>query len=160
MNRIDPARVIAIGGDAAAGRTVTLDEPPVRIFAAEERLAVTRAGVDLPLELHVGPGFHLTARNPGVEGLVPLTIEIRGGSGVRVEVTYPEGRPYEGEALPDEDRGNLMVYEGILRLTARLTRTEGPWTGRPLLTLTYQCCDDRACYQPITVELDVALDPE
>jgi hypothetical protein len=28
-----------------------------------------------------------------------------------------------------------------------------------MLHVTYQACTEEACYQPVTVELDVAIDP-
>jgi hypothetical protein len=159
LMRIDASLVDGIGGGGPD--VVRLPDTPVKVFASAERVTV-RAGepAEVALEMRVEQGFHVTAREPGIEGLTPFSVEIRGGTGVRASVEYPRGEVYQGEALPAEDRGRMNVYSGLVRLTVRLERTREAWAGRPLLSVTYQACDDRACFQPITLELDVALDGE
>ncbi len=162
--RLDPAAAAKLNPDGAADddRVVRMDDAPVEIFAGAERIAVPPMGqgsAALTLELRIKPGFHINSREPGVEGLSPLNIEVTGGTGVSASVKYPTGTPYIGEALPPEDRGTLMVHSGVIRLEITLTRTSEAWSGRPLIHVTYQACDDSACFQPITAELDVAIDP-
>jgi uncharacterized protein YyaL (SSP411 family) len=159
--RLDATLVEAIGAGPGGGpEVVRAHDTPVRVFAAEERVEVARdRPAELAVELRIAKGFHVTAHEPGVEGLVPLEFELRGGSGVRLAVDYAKGEAYQGAALPPEDKGKLMVYAGLLRFALRLERTEEAWSGRPMIVVTYQACDDEACFQPMTVELDVAIDP-
>ncbi len=53
----------------------------------------------------------------------------------------------------------MLVFSGLIRVKVWLKRTDEPWSGRPMLRACYQACDDEACFQPITVELDAAIDP-
>lgn len=160
--KIDRAAVEERLGTLAAGArdsTVHLDEAPVQIFASDDRVVVGASGGTLDIELRIADGFHVTAREPGVDGLVPMSIEISGGSGVTAVADYPAGVPYRGGALPPEEAGMMRIYSGAIPLTIRLARTGEPWNGRPMLHVTYQACTDEACFQPVTVELDVAIDP-
>lgn len=165
--RTDRSLVTARLGAAASpagARTASPGEndpnwSPVQVFASEERVVVTSSPAELHLELRIDERFHITAHEPGVEGLVPLAVEVHGGTGVRASVEYPRGETYSGEALPAEEAGRMRVHRGVVQLVVSLERNDTPWSGRPMLLVTYQPCTDSECYQPITVELDVALDP-
>jgi hypothetical protein len=162
LMKIDRAAVEARLGTPGTGATEEaphLGEAPVQVFASEDRVTVGVAGALLELELRIADGFHVTASDPGIEGLVPLTIDIAGGAGVRAVVDFPAGSAYRGGALPPEEVGRMRVYSGVLPLVVKLMRTGEPWNGRPMLHVTYQACTEEACYQPVTVELDVAIDP-
>ena len=47
--------------------------------------------------------------------------------------------------------GELTEFDIVLE-------REGDLTGRPIVTVTYQACSDTECLEPVTVELDVAID--
>jgi len=160
--QIDAEQVAAIGAGHEGGAELSIkrDDTPVKVFAGAERVVVPAMGkATLPLELRIDKGFHITAHDPGIEDLIPLNIEIAGGKGVALSVEYPKGEPYNGQALPPEDRGKMKVHTGTLALLLKLERTDDQWSGRPIVIVTYQACDDSACFQPMTVELDVAIDP-
>ncbi len=138
---------------------VFVDRDPVEVFAATDRVSVKPGEpATIAIEIRISEGFHITASDPGVEGLVPLSVRIDGGAGVAASAVFPEPEVYDGSALPPEDKGTLRVHTGTFRGTITLERTEEVWAGRPIITLTYQACDDSACFQPITLELDVAID--
>ena len=158
--RIDAPGVAAVSGARARPEVVRVEDSPVTVFAPGERLTVTMdADAPLPVELRIAPGFHIAASDPGIEGLAGLSVRVEGGKGVEVRAAFPPGTPYEGEALPEEERGRLLVYTGSVRVELLLRRTPEPWSGRPIVVITFQPCDESACFQPISVELDVALDP-
>ncbi len=160
LQRIDGSLVAGIGAASRAPEVVKADDMPVQIFASTDRVPVSKdKGGEVVLELRIAKGFHITAREPGVEGLSPFTIELAGGTGARLSVGYPAGEAYEGEALPAEERGKLKVYSGLVRIAVRVERSGEAWGGRPMIRVRYQACDDEACFQPMTVELDVAIDP-
>jgi len=136
------------------------DFTPVEVYANADRVSV---GPDTPaafeLVVRIAPGYHVYAADPDAPGCFPLRLAITGGSGVAVYADYPQG-----ERLPAADAGSPAdalpaprVYRGEVSFTVALEQA-GPWSGRPLLTLAYQVCDDARCLSPRTVELDVAID--
>jgi uncharacterized protein len=145
---------VAIDENRAAGFA------PVEVFADEERLHVGReAPARVRLRIVIATGHHIIAAVPMAEGeddpgLMPLRVGLipGSGSGVVVYAEYPPGEP-------SGPRDELRVHHGTIEFDVVLERT-GAWTGRPLLGVSFQACTETECLQPITIELDVALDPE
>ena len=154
-----PPEKAAAGGGTGGGAAIDTDSP-VQVLAGTDRVTLPAAGaaVELKLKLTIDEGFHINAHEPGVEGMIGLTVRAEGGTGVTVETAYPTGKAYTGGALP-EGEGPLLVHAGEVELTVKLSRNAEAFRGRPMLTLTYQACTDRACLAPETVSLDVAIDP-
>lgn len=156
---------VGVAAGASAQR-----ESPVEVYASDERVSVSKGKPGmLALELRIENGWHITANRPfgadearGIEGLIGLEVFVRGGKGVRGEVEYPEGEALRigGEEAEQAGVPSVRVHSGRVRLEVKLTRTEEQWEGRPLIYVRYQACTDRECYQPMVVELDVAVDPE
>ena len=134
---------------------------PVQVFAEVERVSLSsEEPASFRVMMRIEPGYHIIAASPAVageesaaEGLIPLRAGLIGGSGVRVYADYPPGEPYGVEGV-----GRVSVLSGEIEFDIALERV-GDWSGRPLVTLTFQACNDSACFPPRTVELDVALDP-
>lgn len=127
---------------------------PVEIYADRERVEV---GPDRPASLRlvvrIKPGYHINAADPGGamgRGLVPLRVGVVHGRGVAAFADYPAG---EAGGVD----GEIRVHRGDVEFEVALER-EGEWSGRPLLSVTYQACTETACLPPTTVELDVAID--
>jgi len=157
---IDSSLADRFGPPASEPRPAEDVDTPVQVLAAAERVSIpTKGGAILPIRIEIDEKFHINAHDPGVQGLEPLRVGIAGGTGFEVSVEYPAGTPYAGSAIPDE-LGTLLVHEGAIELSITIMRTDEPIVGRPLIVVTYQVCSDTACFQPITVELDVALDAE
>ncbi len=155
--QLDPAFPDTLG--EPPDEPVVLDQAPVEVFAPGERLTVTKdAWAELPIELRIAPGFHINAPEPGVEGMIGLSVRLEGGSGVEMEVVTPPARVYEGGALPTGE-GPLMVYDSTVLVKLRLRRNNSEWRGTPIIVITYQACTDDACLAPMQIELDLALDP-
>ncbi len=133
---------------------------PVEIYSDRDRVTVTReAPGEVRIQMRIDEAYHINAHDPGVELMVPLSVDITGGTGVRAVVEYPEGALLEASGVPQEMK-DLRVHEGRVELTIRLERTDEAWSGRPLITVTYQACTNEMCLAPMTVELDVAVDGE
>jgi uncharacterized protein YyaL (SSP411 family) len=133
---------------------------PVEVYAGVERVTVPKdAPAVLKLGVRIVPGFHVPAANPGPGGLslVPFRVGIIGGSGVEVYADYPEGTSYGPAEAHLEPEDDLLVYSGEFELPVVLERT-GEWRGNPIITVTFQPCNDTECLTPRTVELDVAVD--
>ena len=161
LMRLDPSVADRYGPREAAGGAgagVADDgADAVKVMAPGERVTVPEEGfVELPLRIEIDPGYHINAHDPGVAGMTGLTVGVEGSDAVRVDVLYPAGQAYTGAAAPAGE--TLMVHEGAVELTLRLSRTGKAWSGRPIILVTYQACTDSACLRPRTVELDVAID--
>jgi len=143
-----------IGG---ASTTATSAQPalpdPVQVYAGVERVTVRKdAPAEVMLRVVVAKSAHVIAgvQDEGAPaGLAPLRVSVTNGSGVAAYADYPEG-----ELLPEI---KARVNHGEFDLRVALERN-GEWNGKPILTLTYQACDDRACLPPRTVEIDVSID--
>jgi uncharacterized protein len=109
---------------------------------------------ELHVRLHVNPGFHVNAHEPGGGGggdlpLVPTRLVVDGvPDPAGVSVTYPPGDELSFPFAPTPVR----VYGGDVTIVVRFAR---PVTSELRLSLTYQACDDAACLPPVTKRLDV-----
>jgi uncharacterized protein YyaL (SSP411 family) len=133
------------------------DFTPVVVFGLVERLTIRRdEPVTLALRLRIAEGYHIQAADPhpgagpGAHGLEPLHVGVIGGGGVHAYADYPQGEPYG-------PGGSRRIHRGEIELPVVLER-HGEWTGRPILTVSFQACTESECLAPATVELDVALD--
>lgn len=131
----------------------------VQIFASTERVTVSQDTPGLiTLVVQVEAGHHVIAAQPWEDGnaavaLVPFRVGVHNGSGVAVYADYPKG-----ELLAvDAPQGKPRVYAGRLEIPVVIERV-GEWSGSPLLTVAYQACSDNACFEPMVVELDIAID--
>jgi uncharacterized protein YyaL (SSP411 family) len=99
-----------------------------------------------PTELQIGlsilDGFHINANQPGDASLIPTRLTIEPG-GATVE--YPPGEE-ERFAFSEQP---IRVYSGSVTLLARFAAP--PARGSEVkATLTYQACNDSACFPPVT----------
>ncbi|MDX9911083.1 MAG: DUF255 domain-containing protein [Phycisphaerales bacterium] len=136
---------------------------PVEIYAGVDRVAIARDDpAELTLVVRIAPGYHVIAADPGdseiARNLAPFRVGIIGGGGVVAYADYPAGAAQQNEAIASDLR-DIRIYEREFELRVALAR-EGPWSGRPLLSVTFQACTDTECLARTTVELDVALDLE
>ena len=145
---------------AAMGPAPEIDEPgagagftPVEVYSSEERIGVGKdRPAQLTLVLRIKEGYHLTAADPGPggKGLIPVRVGVVHGGGVAVYADYPAGEPYGRD-------GELRVYRGSVEFPVAVERT-GEWSGRPIISVTFQACTESECLAPVTAELDVAID--
>ncbi|MEO0512856.1 MAG: thioredoxin domain-containing protein [Planctomycetota bacterium] len=154
-------RWVALGIEAApaepepAGRTPS----PVRVFASEERVAVTSdEPAELSIFIEVESPYHVVAARPTDEGdlgLIPFRVGVAGGTGIAVYADYPDGEAYSVAGVEQPFR----VYAGGTEIKLAVERV-GEVTGRPVIVLGFQACTDRECLAPRNLELDVALDTD
>lgn len=107
-----------------------------------------------PDELHVHLGildaFHINASET-TEGLAPTRLTVSADvAGDVAEIEYPPGeeRAFAFQQAP------IRVYDGAATIVVRFAR---PMTGQPLISmsLTYQACNDNACFPPVTKPLEI-----
>lgn len=107
----------------------------------------------LTVEIAMVPGWHINARRPLQDYLVPTTLVGDAGRGWRfAEPDYPEP-----EVLRlGFQREPLALYRGLIRIAMRY-EPEGDTGGSPpiLLNLRLQACNDRLCLPPENLGLEV-----
>jgi Disulphide bond corrector protein DsbC len=113
------------------------------------------AGKATAVELHfrIASGLHINSHTPKEQYLIPTTLSVPDGTGVRLEsAAYPEGHDY---ALPADPSMKLNVFTGEFAIAAKLTAAPG--THLLEAKLRYQACDETQCMPPktITVPIDV-----
>ena len=132
-------------------------EPNVRVSA---RLGAPdlkfRQLVPLYIRLQLAAGLHVQA-NPTLEGYFATEVTVTAPDEVRVgEPRYPQAEPFRIEGLDEQ----FDVYSGDVVVTVDLISTAREVESVPLdIAVTYQACDDHACFIPQTVKLhlDVPL---
>ncbi len=122
---------------------------PVRVELDVQKLVVPPKGsARLTLTLHIAEGYHVNAHDPGLEGLIGLSVYLDGGQGLALETQYPVGELYQGE---------IRIHRGTVTLAVTLRRS-GAGEGPARLALVYQSCTDRACLPPSTTMLPVEIE--
>jgi uncharacterized protein len=140
------------GGAGGAGGTGGTGEGPVSIDVEPGEVRFDDSGTaDVEIIMRIADGYHINAHEPGVDGLIPLTIEAA-GDGVELTPAYPSGERMESAAFAVEP---VMVYAGVIRVPVELKRRGD--VRRVRLIVTYQPCTDQACERPRrdSVELNV-----
>jgi uncharacterized protein YyaL (SSP411 family) len=132
----------------------TDEDSPVQISAAPNRLRLA-AGESMTVDLtvRIADGYHINAREPGLDFLIPLEVKLIDGEGIELEAHYPAGGRFAGP------EGEISAHRGAFNIPLRLTRT-GPITGRPAIAVTWQACTDTACLAPRTETLTLAIEAE
>lgn len=115
----------------------------------------------LVVEIEPGDGMHVYA--PGAEGYRIVTLAVAVQPFVRVlTVEYPPSEVYVFAPLNER----IPVYQKPFTLRQELTLDDRPearaaFRGKSALTLTgtlaYQACDDKVCFNPVTVPLSWTL---
>lgn len=127
---------------------------PAVVFLYPEQISVPAAKpTTIALHFRIAPGLHINSHTPRQEELIPTTITIPPGSGVRlVSAVYPRGTDF---TLPLGPNTKLNVYSGEFIIHARIVAAPGDHLVEA--RLRYQACDSNACMPPktITAAIDV-----
>ena len=129
-------------------------KPAAVVYLYPEQVTVP-AGKATTVTLHfrIAPGLHINSHTPSEDELIPTTLSIPEGSGVRLEgAVYPPGA---GFTLPLDPQTKLSVYSGEFTIQARIVATPGDHLLEA--RLRYQACDNNACMPPrtMTAAIDV-----
>lgn len=100
----------------------------------------------------VKEGYHTQSHTPSEEAYVPFVVKLNDAAGVTAhDVVYPQG----------EDKtysyGKLNVYEGRVTAYVPIDVKADAAIGELKLsgTVSYQACDDKACYPPASQKFEV-----
>jgi uncharacterized protein YyaL (SSP411 family) len=141
----------ATGGSSAAPRTRPPSDKPLTVEADPKRIRIAEGEeVTVDVVLTIGKGYHVNAREPGIDYLIPLEITMLGGGGLEMVVEYPKGETYAGP------EGTMLVHHGSVTVPVRLRRV-GPITGKPSIMLAYQICTDETCLAPESMRIPMAF---
>jgi hypothetical protein len=105
------------------------------------------------LHFRIAPGLHINSHTPREDELIPTTLSIPEGFGVRLEgVVYPPGTDF---TLPLDPQTKLSVYSGEFNIKASIVATAGDHLVEA--RLRSQACDNNACMPPrtMTAAIDV-----
>ena len=106
----------------------------------------------IALHFRIAQGLHINSHTPKDEFLIPATLSIPEGAGVRLlDASYPVGTDF---TLPLDPKTRLSVYTGEFVIQARIVADAGdhPVEAR----LRFQACDKNQCMPPKTIP--VAID--
>jgi Disulphide bond corrector protein DsbC len=111
----------------------------------------------LAVVLKIRPGFHINARKPSAEYLIPtdLRANLPAGFSSPGEVSYPKGelRTFAFTKTP------LNVYQDTVVLRLPLTaQFDAPLGAQRIpLKLRYQACSNEVCLPPVTLDVDASV---
>jgi hypothetical protein len=155
------AAVLALASALALGQRPLVDgagrsavKPAAVEYLYPEQVTVP-AGKATTVTLHfrIAPGLHINSHTPSEDELIPTTLSIPEGSGVRLEgAVYPPGAEF---SLPLDLKTKLSVYTGEFTIKARIVAASGDHLVEA--RLRYQACDNNACMPPrtMTAPIDV-----
>jgi hypothetical protein len=152
--RIAIAAALALASALALGQRTLFDEAPrsaarsAVVFLYPEQVTVP-AGKPTTVALHfrIAPGLHINSHTPRENELIPTTLTIPEGAGVRLdEAVYPPGTDF---TLALDPTTKLSVYSGEFTIQARIVAMPGGHLVEA--KLRYQACDNNACMPPKTI---------
>jgi hypothetical protein len=129
-----------------AGRSAVKPAAVEYIFPDQVTVPAGKA-TTVTLHFRIAPGLHINSHAPKDDELIPTTLSIPEGSGVRLEgAVYPPGTDF---TLPLDPKTKLSVYSGEFTIQARIVATPGDHLVES--RLRYQACDNHACMPPRTM---------
>ena len=111
----------------------------------------------LAVVLKIRPGFHINARKPSADYLIPTDLRANLPAGFKSagEISYPKGelRTFAFTKTP------LNVYQGKVVLRVPLTaQSDAPLGAQHIpLKLRYQACSNEVCLPPVTLDVDAQV---
>ena len=145
------AALLANGQSDQPGRSVLKGAAVEYLFPEQVTLTAGKAS-EVTLHFRIAQGLHINSHSPKDEFLIPTTLSIPDGAGVRLEeASYPVGTDF---TLPLDPTNKLSVYTGEFVIQARIVAAQGNHLVEA--KLRFQACDKNACMPPKTIP--VAID--
>lgn len=125
-------------------------------YASLEPVARGRS-FQLAVVLKIRPGFHINARKPSAEYLIPtdLRADLPAGFQPAGQVSYPQGelRTFAFSKTPL----NVYADKVVLRLPLA-AQPDAPLGAQHIpLKLRYQACSNEVCLPPVTLDVDAPV---
>ena len=139
--------------DAERGLVQTVETDSVKATAYLSSGTIRPGQVlTFTVEVEVRKGRHIQAR-PLPEGYIPTTLTFEGVEGVHFgAVDYPAAKLHHLKTLSE----TLHIYDGRVALKAPV-RSSRKEAFAVRARLEYQACDDRECFLPGRIDLEIPL---
>jgi len=115
------------------------------------------ASFQLAIVLKIRNGFHINARKPSAEYLIPTDLRANLPAGFKSagEISYPKGELHTFAFT----KTPLNVYEDKVILRVPLTaQPDAPLGAQKIpLKLRYQACSNEVCLPPVTLDVDAPV---
>ncbi len=141
----------------AAARERSKRAEVVKVFPPSTPVMAAAADtVELPLRLEIAAGFHINARKPTLDYLIPTKLNWTSKEFKLLDVEYPPAERYTFSFAPGKP---LKVYQGTVSIRSRFRVPGRMPTGKVILrgVLRYQACDDSACYPPAKIAVEAPV---
>lgn len=112
--------------------------------------------IQAAIVVNIPSGFHINSNQPRSKFLIPTSLKISGGGGIRIgAVSYPRAKMRTFSFSPE----SLSVYEGraILRFTVTVPANTSIGVTQLRAKVRYQSCNDEACFPPVTREIEMPI---
>ena len=125
-----------------------------KVFPPGLVYAVPGAVVEAPVRLQVFAAYHINAEKPTFDYMIPTKLEWTSSGNLKLlGVDYPRPEKRTFGFAPEKP---LEVYQGEVVIRSRFqappaAKREPPYQVKLTGKLTYQACDDKVCYPPVTV---------
>ena len=146
---------------ALAGLPAEGSQPKEYVAALPAPQVTVAAGKpqSIKLRFRVSNGFHINSNVPHSVYLIPTKLSLSPPTDIGIgKIIYPPGKDIALPFAPDE---KLNVYSGEFAIGANVSsvRTATPGQYKVHGELSYQACNDRACFPPkkLPVSFDVTV---
>jgi len=134
----------------AQSRPIVKTDAVTYLFPEQVSVSAGKASA-VALHFRVAQGLHINSNKPLAEFLIPTTLSIPEGMGVRLEkADYPAGTVI---SLAFDPKTKLSVYTGEFAIQARIVATAGNHLVQA--RLRYQACDNNQCMPPKTINVPI-----
>ena len=109
------------------------------------------------VHFRVNKGFHVNSNKPSSDLLIPTEIKFEANSAIVVgKLEYPAGEEF---ALSFSPKQKLSVYQGDVAVQVPLSAAKKAKAGSYTLkgSLSYQACNDTACFPPKTAPFELTV---
>jgi hypothetical protein len=143
--------LLAHGQSDLPGRSILKGAEVEYLFPEQVTLTAGKPA-EVALHFRIAKGLHINSHTPRDEFLIPATLSIPDGAGVRLlDASYPAGTDF---TLPLDPKNKLSVYTGEFVIQARIVAKAGDHLVEA--RLRFQACDKTQCMPPKTIP--VAMD--
>jgi hypothetical protein len=146
---------------AMAGAVVlTAQMAPEMKIAPQATVKVKRgAPATVTLKVSLPSGFHANSNTPTEPNLIPLVLKWTGGPLTEGVITYP--KPQLEQYTFTAGKPISVVTGGFDLVTKfKVPAAAAPGPAAQTGTLRYQACNDRMCFPPKTVQVNVTVSVE
>jgi thiol:disulfide interchange protein DsbD len=135
---------------------VSPGQKAVSVKPVEAVRLVPRGSAEVRLTVTVAEGYHVQANPAAADYLIPTRLQLRASPGLKAgRPVYPKGREYR---LVGSDE-KLSTYDGTFEIVVPLKASAVAAPGERVVraTLKFQACDDKACYAPATLPVEIPV---